>query len=158
VGAVVLLAAGSALLLIGAIWSPSVVAAAVVAFAVAGWLGWRFVSRVGRSRGAAACAVVRAPRTVAILGLAALAVAAIAIPLLMATDSETGPEKAGPAVAVLALLTAPVAGWWSRARALAAADAPTARMGTLSLAGGLVLIAETLLILALALEIASHLS
>ena len=85
-----LLAAGSALLLIGAIWSPSVVAAAVVAFAGAGWLGWVFIGRVGQPRGAGACAVARAPRTVATLGLAALAVAAIAIPLLMATDGEAG--------------------------------------------------------------------
>ena len=154
----VLLAAGSALLLIGAIWSPSVVAAAVVAFAGAGWLAWLYIGRVGRSGSAGACAVARAPRTVAILGLAALAVAAIAIPLLVTTDSETGAEKAGAAIAALALLTAPIAGWWSRARALTTADAPTARMGTLSLAGGLVLIAETLLVVALALEIASHLS
>ena len=66
--------------------------------------------------------------------------------------------KAAAIAAAVALLGAPLAGWWSRARAAAAADVATTRMGTLSLAGGLVLIAETLLALALAIEVASHLS
>ena len=118
-----------------------------------GWLGWLFIDRVGVGAHADGAA-----RTVATLGLAALATAAIGVPLLMATDSEAAAVKPAAAIAALALLTAPIAGWWSRGRALATADAPTARMGTLSLAGGLVLIAETLLALALALEIASHLS
>jgi hypothetical protein len=99
-----------------------------------------------------------AARTAAAAGLAALAVAAIGLPLLMATDSESGAAKAAAVLAAAALLIAPIAGWWSRSRALAIADAPTARMGTLSLAGGFVLIGETLLVLALALEIAFHLS
>jgi hypothetical protein len=156
---VVLLAAGSTLLLIGAIWSPSLVAAAVVAFAAAGWLGRLFVRGRGTSaRDGGGGGGGTAARTAAAAGLAALAVAAIGLPLLMATDSESGAATVAAVLAAASLLTAPIAGWWSRSRALASADAPTARMGALSLAGGLVLIVETLLVLALAIEIASHLS